>query len=87
MIMERSYAFAYICPWIYMSLGCLNLYSLELYFGCLDLYLGVWTSIWVSGLVFGCLDLYFECLDLYSSIRSCIVGVWTSSIILLYIIW
>jgi len=23
-----------------------------LVFGCLDLYLGVWTCIWVSGLVF-----------------------------------
>ena len=30
-----------------MYLGCL-----DLYFGCLDLYLGVWTCIWVSGLVF-----------------------------------
>jgi len=34
------------------------------------LYLGVWTCIWVSGLVFGCLNFYFGCLDLY-------LGVWT----------
>ena len=41
---------------------------MDLYFGCLDLYLGVWVCIWVSALVFwmsgivpkGCKLLFFE---------------------------
>jgi len=45
--------------WTYIF-GCQGLY-----FGRLDLYLVVWTCIWVSGLVFGCLSLYFGHLDLH----------------------
>ena len=73
-----------------MYLGRLDMYNWasgfvfwmsELVFGCLDLYLGVWTCIWVSdlvfevsGLVFGCLTLYLKCLDLYLSVWTCILG-------------
>ena len=46
-----------------------------LVFGCLDLYLGVWTCIWVSGLVFWVSGLVFWCLDLYFGAWTCTLGV------------
>ena len=41
------------------------IYAYILYFRCLDLYLGVWTCIWVSGFVFWASGLVFGCLVLY----------------------
>ena len=52
------YIYDYI--WLDVYAYLLHFRYLDLYFGCLDLYLGVWTCIWVSGLVFGYLDLYFR---------------------------
>ena len=37
----------------------MSLESLDLYFGCLELYLDVWTCTWVSGLVFRVSGLVF----------------------------
>ena len=37
---------------------------------------GVWTCIWVSGLLFACLDLCFKCLDLYLGVWTCMLNVW-----------
>ena len=66
-------------PWAKAALVRMSAEVRTCILGCLDLYLDVWTCIWMSGLVFGCLDLYFdECLELYVDVWTCI---WMSGLV------
>ena len=50
------------------------LYTLNVYWGCLVLFLGVWTCILDVWICFGCLDFVFVCLYLFHISSFCLWG-------------